>query len=339
MSPPITMTAGLRMLTQAASTPPISRPAWRTSRTASCWPASTWCTTSRLERVGRPELVQPAGEGAAAGDGLEAADVPAAAHHVVVVADVDVADVAGRAVGPAVHVPAGDDARPDAGADLDEQQERLVAPVHPVLADGHDVHVVVDQRRHAEVLRQPLAHRVVVPARHDRRVHGPAGDVLDRARQADADAAERAEVAAGLAQQLLDRRLEPGQQRVGSLGDRDLPGPLDEDVAPEVGDRDAGVGGPDVGPRDDAGLAVEGERGGRSAAGRRAVGARAPASRLARRTSTRWAMVERASPVAAARSPRVTAWPCRTRSRIVPAEPPVGGGGSLRSTLHGHAGQ
>ena len=81
-----------------------------------------------------------------------------------------------------------------------------------------------------------------------------------------------AEVAAGLAQQLLDRRLEPGEQRVGTLGDRDLPSPLDEDVAPEVGDRDAGVGGPDVGPHDDAGLAVERERGRRPAAGRRAVG-------------------------------------------------------------------
>ena len=216
--------------------------------------------------------MQPVGEGAAAGDRLEAADVPAAAHHVVVVADVDVPDVAGRAVGAAVHVPAGDDARADAGADLHEQQERLVAPVHPVLADRHDVHVVVDQRRHAEVLRQPLAHRVVVPARHDRRVHGPAGDVLDRPGQADADAAERAEVAAGLAQQLLDRRLEPGEQRVGAFGDRDVVRLLGEDLAAQVGDRDAGVGGADVGADHDAGLAVEGERGRRSAAGRRAVG-------------------------------------------------------------------
>ena len=40
-----------------------------------------------------------------AGHRLEAPDVAAPAHDVVVVADVDVADVAGRAVGAAVHWP------------------------------------------------------------------------------------------------------------------------------------------------------------------------------------------------------------------------------------------
>ena len=39
------------------------------------------------------------------------------------------------------------------------------------------------------------------------------------------------------------------------------------------------------------------------------------------RASTRCAMVERASPVIAASSPRVLARPVRTRSRMAPADP------------------
>ena len=45
-------------------------------------------------------------------------------------------------------------------------------------------------------------------------------------------------------------------------------------------------------------------------------------SPLASSASTRWAIVERARPVSAARSPRVVAWPLRTSSRIVPAAVP-----------------
>jgi len=45
-----------------------------------------------------------------------------------VVGDVDVADVAGGALGAAVDASVGDDAAADAGADLDEQQVLGVAP-------------------------------------------------------------------------------------------------------------------------------------------------------------------------------------------------------------------
>ena len=71
---------------------------------------------------------QPGRHRAAAGDGLKAADVPASAHDVVVVGDVDVADVAGGTLGAAVDAAVGDDAAADAGADLDEQQVVGVAP-------------------------------------------------------------------------------------------------------------------------------------------------------------------------------------------------------------------
>ena len=44
-----------------------------------------------------------------------------------------------------------------------------VAPVRPVLAQRHDVHVVVDEHRRVVVAREPARDREAVPARHHRR--------------------------------------------------------------------------------------------------------------------------------------------------------------------------
>src|SRR5688572_19219254 len=118
---------------------------------------------------------EPLGQRVAAGDRLQAADVPAAADHVLVVADDDVADVARRAVRAAVDLAPGDDAAADAGADLDVEEVRDVAPVGPVLAEGHDVDVVVDEdRQRAEAVGEPARDGEPVPAGHDRRADGPA---------------------------------------------------------------------------------------------------------------------------------------------------------------------
>ena len=126
-------------------------------RTASGCPASTWATTSRLVRVPRPSS---ASRTAIAAPPATASRQPIAApaHDVVVVGHVDVADVAGAPSAP-VHVATGHEPRSDARADLDEQEERLVAPGRPVLADGHDVHVVVDEGGHTEALGEALADR------------------------------------------------------------------------------------------------------------------------------------------------------------------------------------
>ena len=113
----------------------------------------------------QPELGEPRGQRAAAGDGLQAAEVAAPAYDVVVIGDVDVADVAGRAVGPPVDVTAGHEPASDPRADLDEHQERLVAPARPVLADSHDVHVVVDEGEHPEPFGQSLADGVAGASR------------------------------------------------------------------------------------------------------------------------------------------------------------------------------
>src|SRR4051812_49779747 len=75
-----------------------------------------------------------------------------------------VPDVPGGALRPAMDAPVGDDPAPDAGADLHEQQVIAVAPVRPVLAQGHDVHVVVDEHRRVVVAGAPLAGRGTRPA-------------------------------------------------------------------------------------------------------------------------------------------------------------------------------
>src|ERR1051325_298809 len=119
MSPPMTITPGLKKFTALARTPPSSRPAWRTRRMASGRPSRTWRTAAR--RVfggvaddvaavvgGDAQVGEAGGHGAAAGDRFQAAEVAAAADDVVVVGDVDVTDVAGGAPGAAVEAPVGD---------------------------------------------------------------------------------------------------------------------------------------------------------------------------------------------------------------------------------------
>ena len=179
---------------------------------------------------GQPEPADSrAAIAAAARDRLQATDVPAPADDVVVVGDVDVADVARRTVGTAMDVATGDDPAADAGADLHEHQERLVAPVRPVLAEGHDVHVVVDERRYAEALGEPSADGVEVPAGHDRRRDRASGGELDRPGQADADAAERGSAASGSLEEAVEGSLEPGQHDLRPGGDRDVLGELGQD--------------------------------------------------------------------------------------------------------------
>ena len=100
------------------------------------------------------------------------------------------ADVARRALRAAVDQPPADDPAADAGADLDEQQVVGVAPVRPVLAERHDVDVVVDQHRRVVAAREPVRDREAVPARHDRRLDRLAAVKATGAGHADADPAD-----------------------------------------------------------------------------------------------------------------------------------------------------
>jgi hypothetical protein len=127
-----------------------------------------------------------------------------------------------------------------------------------VLAEGHDVDVVVDQDRGAEALGEPLRDREAVPARHDRRVAGEAGGVLDRARHADPDPRHPAFVA-DLVQQRVEALFHPLEHDFGPVGDLDVAAVLGQHPPPEVGDGEARVGGAEVGGEDQRRVLVEGE--------------------------------------------------------------------------------
>src|SRR5690606_34010195 len=117
------------------------------------------------------------GAGVAARDGLEAPDVPAAARDVGRARHGDVPDVAGGALGAAAQLAVRDDPGADAGGDLDEEHVRHGGPRRAVLAERHDVDVVVHEDRRVEPLLEDPGDVDVVPRGHDRRVDGPAGGV------------------------------------------------------------------------------------------------------------------------------------------------------------------
>ena len=201
------------------------------------------------------------GERAAAGDGFEAADVAAAADDVVVAGEADVADVARRALGAAVDAAAGDDAAADAGADLHVEQVLDVAPVRPVLAERHDVHVVVDEDGRVVVRGEPVRDREAVPAGHDRRRDGLAAREGDRAGDADADAADVGGGAGDLFEQDDEALVDVLEDDLGAVGDVHVERRLGQRGAREVGHDQPRVRGAEVGDQDDARALVEGQHG------------------------------------------------------------------------------
>ena len=195
----MTISDGLKKLTTLASIEPTRRPASWSIATATGSPDdAARATSSAVTRprwssavrsrgapaVAGRRLAGPAERGAA-GERLEAADVAAAADDRRVVDDLDVADVAGTALGAAMEAAVGDDPGADARPDLDDDDVVVAGgDAGPPLPEGEDVDVVVDPDRRAVARGEPLADRVAVPAGHDRRRDRPAGRELDRARHA-----------------------------------------------------------------------------------------------------------------------------------------------------------
>ena len=214
MSPPITITAGLKKFTVPARTSPSVRPAARTIWVAVTLPSCTSRTTSRLfgclDSGGR----EPHREGVTSGHRLEAADVAARADHVLA-RGADVTDVPGGSARTSVDVPVGHDPAADARADLHEEEVGGMAPVNPVLAAGHDVHVVVHEHRGAVVLREPRRDVEAVPPGHDRGIDRPPGVELHRARHADADPADVGSALPGRLKQLVEAGRHPRQHLAG----------------------------------------------------------------------------------------------------------------------------
>ncbi len=169
--------------------------------------------------------------------------------------------------GPAVDVPVGHDAAADSRADLDQEQVLGLAPMHPMLAAGHDVDVVVDEHRRGVAALEPLRDREVVPARHDRRVDGPPAGELDRAGDADADPADLVSRPADLVEQFGEALVQPLEGALRPDPDVEVACPLRERRPDQVAHRDAGMRCSQVGGEDDPGVAIEHEHGRRPTAG------------------------------------------------------------------------
>src|SRR6478735_8074858 len=215
--PPMTMREGLSRLTHAARTEPMSRPAWRTAWLAVTSPERTSETTSELVSASRPAAESAVATAWPLATASRQPTLP-------------------QRQGASAPLAVGDDARADAGGDLDEEHVGDVGPGAAVLAQGHDVHVVVDEDRRVEVLREDAGDVDVVPARHDRGVDRAAGGVLDGTREPDAHAHEVVGAAAGGRDELRAGLGDPRQDDVGPVGDGERRVGLRQDVRREVGD-------------------------------------------------------------------------------------------------------
>lgn len=133
--------------------------------------------------------------------------------------DPDVGDVTGRAGGAPVETSVGDDAGADRGADLHHDRLPVLGGPYGVLADRHAVGVVVHGGRDTEAFLQPGGDRETVPARHPRRQDDRARRDVHRPRQREPDPAQPA--AAALLGQRLQCLGEPGQSRLGAVGDHE----------------------------------------------------------------------------------------------------------------------
>ena len=221
--------------------------------------------------AGERHALPVAGQGGAPGERLEAADVAAPADHRRVVDDLDVPDVAGRALRPAVDAAVRDDPGADAGADLDDDDVVMAnRDPRPPLAEGEDVHVVVDPDRRPIAVGESLADRISVPARHDRRADRPPGAKLDGTGHADADAPEPAGQVAGRGGQLREQLVDAGEaafrpgRNVGRLV------AVAEDPAVEVRDGHVDAGRPEIGDQQMAGIGAKAHPPRRAAARARA---------------------------------------------------------------------
>ena len=158
--PPMTTSDGLKKLTTLASIRPTRRPASVMSASATGSPndaahaTSAAVTRPSRSSASRSRALRPSR--AAASPSRASAAPPASASRQPtlpqrqttdgIVGDLDVAHVPGTALGTAVEPPVGDDARPDARADLDH---------HHVLVAHRDARPPLPHRQHVDVVVHP----------------------------------------------------------------------------------------------------------------------------------------------------------------------------------------
>ena len=219
------MTDGLSRLTTVASTSPMSRPARRTAAVACGSLRSSSSRTSRVPMSSRGR----SGKSSAA----MARPLATASRQPVLPHSHRTSGACGARTWP--RSPAEPTAprcsrrplmrpAPMPVATLTKTKWSTPGYAARVLAEGHQVDVVVDVDRGAEALLDPRGDGEAVPARHDRRLDRHPGGVLDRAGQADPDAGELGGGGAGLGHELARGRDQPAQRRLGAVGDVQLAG-------------------------------------------------------------------------------------------------------------------
>jgi len=156
-------------------------------------------------------------------------------------------------------LPVTDDASADARRRLDKEQVVLGRPVGALLAERHDVDVVVDEHRHVERAPHVTWHVEVVPAGHNRWVCGPPRRVFDRTGQADADAAQLGPAITEGVEQLVCAVDHEIEHRAWTGLDSDLRAKARKHCANESSDRDYTVRRPQVYGKHHARGRVEGE--------------------------------------------------------------------------------
>ena len=158
----------------------------------------------------------------------------------------------------------------DAGGDLHEQQVLDVTVDEDVLAERHDVHVVVDEHGDREHAGHKARDVEAVPARHDRRAHRATHGVLHGARHTDPDAHQVvAPSAAG--QQILCVGQYPVKDGLGTVGNVDRRVDAVDRLAGKVREPERRVACAEVGSQDDPGVGVETKLHRRASTGRRGL--------------------------------------------------------------------
>ena len=139
----------------------------------------------------------------------------------------------------------------------------------PPLPERQDVDVVVDPDGAPIAGREPLADRVAVPARHDRRRDRPAGLEFDRARDADTDPPQLPGQSLRRPDERVEQHVDPGEADLRTGLDVGGLVVMTEDPAVERRHRDVDARRAEVGDEDVAAVGAEGELAWRPAAGAR----------------------------------------------------------------------
>ena len=154
----------------------------------------------------------------------------------------------------------------------------FIAPAFVELTERHQIDVVVDQYRSADVLTDESGDVEAIPARHDRRVAGLTGRKLDRTRNTDPDTGDLVDPSPRAVEHGRPDLVQPGQHLLRPVGDLDRLSDFTDRLRAEIGDRNGRVGRPEIGSQHHPRMWVERKPSRRASTGRASFAGRADES-------------------------------------------------------------